>query len=71
LEVDVISSLENKEYIDECYNNVVTEFNTSGEIDLVNFWISHRSKYLSELGQAIYEELNYKIIKDHGQRVNS
>jgi hypothetical protein len=60
--------IEQKEILEKCYNRVL---NDCGGHDLLDFWIRNRDNYFSILGESLYQELNLKIIREHGQSINS
>lgn len=56
--------------VEEAYATVKAKFNTSGNSDIISYWLSVREDY-HYMGDAEFDALNRKIISENGQKINS
>lgn len=56
--------------VEEAYSNVKAKFNTSGNPDIISYWLSVREDY-HYLGEAEFDALNRKVISENGHKINS
>lgn len=57
--------------IEESYAEVRGLFENSGKSDFVSFWLSIRDQFHLKLDEEFFFELNRKIIREHGESINS
>lgn len=56
--------------VEEAYSNIKAKFSTSGNQDIISYWLTVREDY-HYMGESEFDALNRKVISENGSKINS